>query len=256
MAALIKPRKTERLGPGEVILGAIDVPLKAAAKVFQGGMVAIDLTVGYGVAASATLSQVVVGRYNAERAATPSLDNTSGASGALIARVEQGIFRYANSAAADAIAITEVGDICYVVDDQTVAKTDAAGTRPVAGRVMAVDSTGVYVACGLQLSSLDDVIRGSAEQVSASGALAVGKAATILAVSGTKAYTLAAGLFVGQVKRIFCKSAASTPVGVVTPVALAGFTTITFGTANTFVDLCWNGAAYDIVGVSGSVTIA
>lgn len=255
MAALTKARNTLRMGPGDVVLGSIDAPLKAAATVWQGGMVALELSSGFYVPATATLGLMVVGRFNSEHSVTPSL-TAGAANGSATARVEQGIFRYNNSSSTDAITVTELGDICYVVDDNTVARTDAAGTRPAAGRVMGVDSAGVYVQLGLQLTSPDDIVRGSPEQIAASGALTVGKRTTVLAVSGTKAYPLPDGLYTGQRKTIFCKSAVSTPVGVVTPAHLAGFVTITFGAANTAVELEFNGTNWDIVGVSGVVTIA
>ena len=66
-------------------------------------------------------------------------------------RVRKGIFRWVNSAAADLITKAEIGDDCYIVDDQTVAKTSATNTRSRAGRVVDVDALGVWVATGLGL---------------------------------------------------------------------------------------------------------
>jgi len=261
MAALTKARNTARLGPGEVLLGSVDVPLKASAKVFPGGMVAMDST-GYGVAVTAALGLRVCGRFAPEHAATISLDNTGGASGALVARVEQGVFRYANSANADLIAQANLPCVVYAVDDQTVALTDGSGARSPAGIAIAVDTIGVFVFMALQTALFVERLGGSSfgsapdEQIANSGALSVTKRTTILAVSGTKAYTLADGTYVGQRKTIFCRSAASTPVGVVTPAHPNNFSTITFGSANAFVDLEWNGTGWDICGVGGTVTIA
>jgi len=59
--------------------------------------------------------------------------------------VQPGIHRWENSAAGDAITKAEIGDRCYIVDDQTVAKTDGSSTRSPAGIVVAVDSLGVWV---------------------------------------------------------------------------------------------------------------
>ncbi len=59
--------------------------------------------------------------------------------------VDSGIFKFENSAAGDAIADADAGNICYIVDDQTVAKTNGGATRSAAGRVYAVDSDGVWV---------------------------------------------------------------------------------------------------------------
>jgi hypothetical protein len=249
------------MGPGEPVVTSVDVPLKANAKVFLGGMVALDSS-GYGVAPSAALGLRVCGRFAPEHAATVSLDNTGGANGALVARVEQGVFRYGNSSSGDAIAQANLPCVVYAVDDQTVALTDGGGTRSPAGIAVAVDSIGVYVSMSLQMALFVERLGGASfgaapdEQISASGALSVTKRTSILSVSGTKAYTLADGTYVGQRKTIFCRSAASTPNGVVTPAHPNNFLTITFASANAFVDLEWNGTAWDIVGVGGTVTIA
>lgn len=253
---LTKARNTLRMGVGEVILGSLDAPLKANATVYQGGMVALELSSGFYVPASATLGLVVAGRLDSEKAAAPSVVGGS-TNGAVVTRVEQGVFRYANSGGGDVIAVTERGKVCYVVDDQTVAKTDSGGARPVAGLVIDVDSAGVFVQCSLQLSARE-VVSGTPEQIAASGALSVAKRTSILAVSGTKAYTLAAGLFQGQRKTIFCKSVASTPNGVVTVTGGNGFTTLTFGasSANSGVELEYGSNGWDIVGVGVGGTVA
>lgn len=259
MAALTKARNTPRLGPGEQILGSVDIALKAGAKVFQGGIVCIDST-GYGVAASAALGLIACGIFDSEKAAQPVLDNTAGASADLTARVQQGVFRLVNSGSTDTIAQADIGQVCFLVDDQTVAKTDGAGTRSPAGVIVGVDTSGVFVSFALQLAKMVESSGSSgtapAEQISASGALSIVKRSSILAVSGTKAYTLANGTRVGQRKSIFCRSAASTPVGVVTPATPNNFATLTFSTVNGGAELEWNGASWDLVGIGGTVTVA
>ncbi len=71
---------------------------------------------------------------------------TNGASAAAVnVMVRPGIYRVGNSAAADEITKAEIGDRCYLVDDQTVAKTDGSSTRSLAGIVEDVDSSGVWV---------------------------------------------------------------------------------------------------------------
>ena len=133
MAALTTARNTP------AALGDVrSVPLPANGKIFQGGMVQVTAA-GYAAAASATAANVTIGR------ADETVDNTGGANGAKSIKVRRGVFRYANSAAGDAIARTEIGQDCYVVDDQTVAKTDDDGDRPVAGKVFGVDAQGVWV---------------------------------------------------------------------------------------------------------------
>ena len=52
---------------------------------------------------------------------------------------------FANSAAADLITLADLGSTVFVVDDQTVAKTSATSTRSAAGKVVDVDTTGVWI---------------------------------------------------------------------------------------------------------------
>lgn len=133
MAATTGPRSTP------AALGDIrEVPLPAAGKINQGAMVQIAAT-GFAVAASATVANVTIGR------AEEAVDNTGGANGDKRIKVRRGVFRYANSAAGDLIARTEIGKTVYVVDDQTVAKTNNAGARPAAGICFDVDAQGVWV---------------------------------------------------------------------------------------------------------------
>lgn len=77
-------------------------------------------------------------------------DNSSGSAGDISSeRVERGTFLFANSASGDAIAAADIGAWCYVVDNNTVAKTDDSGARPKAGKIMAVESAGVWVEVGV-----------------------------------------------------------------------------------------------------------
>lgn len=133
MAALSAARNTpEKVGSER------SFPLPANGKVYQGGMVQISAA-GYAVPGSATIANVTIGR------AAETVDNAGGANGAVSVKVRRGIFRFANSAAGDLIGRTEIGKTVYVVDDQTVAKTDNAGARPAAGKCFDVDAAGVWV---------------------------------------------------------------------------------------------------------------
>lgn len=73
------------------------------------------------------------------------VDNRSRADGEQIAQVLRGFARLDNSADADLVTVADVGQRCYIVDNQTVAKTDGAGTRSIAGIVDNVDEVGVWV---------------------------------------------------------------------------------------------------------------
>lgn len=75
-----------------------------------------------------------------------SLNNSSGVSGALRGDVELGVFGpFGNSSAGDLITLADIGNDCYMVDNQTVAKTNGTSTRSVAGKVFDVDTDGVWV---------------------------------------------------------------------------------------------------------------
>lgn len=61
-------------------------------------------------------------------------------------RVRSGVHPYANSAGADAIANDDAGKTCYMVDDATVALTSDSSARSVGGKIIRVDTYGVWVA--------------------------------------------------------------------------------------------------------------
>ena len=111
---------------------------QAAVKIYDGAIVAMNSS-GYATkgAVSATLKALGV--------AAAYSDNSGGSAGDLKVKVKKGVFRFGNSASSDAITLAEVGGNCYIVDDQTVAKTDGSAARSVAGVVMDVDSVGVWV---------------------------------------------------------------------------------------------------------------
>ncbi len=117
-------------------------PVATNIKIFGGAIVMLNAT-GYATKGATATGQICVGR------AEDLADNTGGADGAKTVNVRAGVFKFANSAAGDLITIAEIGDNCYIVDDQTVAKTDGTATRSVAGKIVGVDSDGVWVRTGL-----------------------------------------------------------------------------------------------------------
>lgn len=96
------------------------------------------------------------------------------------------------------------------------------------------------------------------EHVTAAGALSVTCFLTTLAISGTMAFTLAAGTKTGQHKAIRCITAASTPAGTVTGAFVNGVTaatSIAMNAAEDTVHLVWNGSAWAIsLAISVSIT--
>ena len=118
-------------------------PLAAGAKVW-GGALLMRNAAGYIVAGSVLTVSVLAGGCGVG-CAEASADNTGGAAVALRGDSKIGHFLFANSAAADLIDQAQVGKICYMVDDQTVAKTDASGARSRAGIVDSLEGSRIWV---------------------------------------------------------------------------------------------------------------
>lgn len=130
--ALTENRNTPRI-EGDLISGLV----AAATTIFAGALVMRTAT-GYLTEGATALGSIGVGRAEEEVA-------NAGVNGAETIKVRPGIFQFKNSSAGDAITIAEIGDVCFIVDDETVAKTDGTGTRSPAGFVHAVDAQGVWV---------------------------------------------------------------------------------------------------------------
>jgi len=133
-AALTGDRDTPSRAGDELVL-----PAAAAKKFFAGSLAARDAS------GNATPGAVAATLLGAGRCAE-FVDNSGGVAGDKTVRIEKGVFRFGNSADADQITRAEIGADCYIVDDQTVAKTNPGGnTRSVAGKVFDVDASGVWV---------------------------------------------------------------------------------------------------------------
>jgi hypothetical protein len=133
MSALTVDRNTPRRDGDIINLG-----VAASKKIYAGALVARDAS-GYATPGATATTILGIGRAEAQA------DNSSGSAGDITVDVRKGVFQFANSAGGDEITTAEIGTYCYIVDDQTVAKTNGSGTRSVAGRVLDVDSTGVWV---------------------------------------------------------------------------------------------------------------
>lgn len=127
------------------------MPVLAATTIYAGAKVALT-PAGYLTNASADASLRVVGVWNGSEA----VDNSAGASGALTCVPTRGAFYFANSGTTDAITDADLGRPCYVVDNNTVARTSAYGARPVAGKVVGVDSLGVLVEVGMGVTGVEE----------------------------------------------------------------------------------------------------
>lgn len=113
-------------------------PVAASVTCYAGALAVLDASGDVKPAVTAT-GLVPVGIF------TEQVSNGVTAA-AVNATVRKGTFRLENSSSTDAITKAEIGDVCWLVDDQTVAKTCGDGTRSPAGVVVDVDALGVWVA--------------------------------------------------------------------------------------------------------------
>lgn len=118
------------------------LPCAAGKKFYKGALVAVN-SGSYAIpGATATDATVMMGIGRCEN----YVDNSAGSNGDLSVTAMSGVFSYNNSSSADEITRASIGQDCYIVDDQTVAKTSGAGGhRAVAGKVFDVDDNGVWV---------------------------------------------------------------------------------------------------------------
>jgi hypothetical protein len=133
MTALTSERNTTQLRGDTRVQ-----PVAAAVKVWKGGIVMRNAA-GYVTKGATATGCIGIGRSEA------TVDNSAGAAGAASVEYRTGIFDFANSAAADAITQADIGKLCYIVDDQTVAKTNGSSTRSPAGIVDGIEGSKVWV---------------------------------------------------------------------------------------------------------------
>jgi hypothetical protein len=116
-------------------------PLAASTLIYAGALVVLNSD-GNATKGTAATGLVAVG------VSQELVDNSAGSAGGKSVKVRRGVFRFANSAAGDAIARANIGSTCYIVDDQTVALTNGTNTRSAAGKIRDVDADGVWVEVG------------------------------------------------------------------------------------------------------------
>lgn len=118
----------------------LSLPVAANAVIYAGALVCVNAT-GFATKGAVSAALKFAG------VAQQRVDNTGGLDGAVRIEVDRdGCHVFANSAAGDLITLADLGSTVFIVDDQTVAKTSATGTRSAAGKVVDVDTTGVWIA--------------------------------------------------------------------------------------------------------------
>ncbi len=110
------------------------IPLLAAAVILQGTFAVVDGT-GHGIASDDVggADQICLGIWD------HSAENT-GANGDLLGLVHRNKQFLVRNSTADPVTQADFGIQVYVEDNQTIAKTDGAGTRSLAGRFMGFDT--------------------------------------------------------------------------------------------------------------------
>lgn len=129
MTATTSERNTKRRAAHDFSFPA------AVAKMLTGTIVVLNAS-GFAEPGATATGKKCVG------VAKETVDNTGGSAGDLQVPVERGTFLFENSATTDEITNADYGADCYVVDNQTVAKTNGSSTRSVAGKVRGVDASG------------------------------------------------------------------------------------------------------------------
>jgi hypothetical protein len=130
MAALIKDRNTPKR-PGN----QNSDPVGAGVKIHAGSIVVLNAT-NFAVPATTAIGLRVRGM------AEEMADNTNGADGDITVETHKGVYRFENDGS---ITRAHIGGKAYLVDDQTLAATDGAGTRSEAGDIYDVDDDGVWI---------------------------------------------------------------------------------------------------------------
>ncbi|PKG73174.1 hypothetical protein CXF86_19180 [Shewanella sp. GutCb] len=110
-------------------------PMAAAVLFYAGAIVMLD------AAGNAVPGQTATG-LKSRGVATEQISNLGGIAGAESVSSVNGCHRFINDSS---ITRADIGNAAYVVDDETVAKTDGGSTRSALGNIVDVDAIGVWV---------------------------------------------------------------------------------------------------------------
>jgi len=147
--ALTKPRKIVAMAQAN---GRFPVPVAAGVAVIQSGLVILAAGKARpgreGQGADNAAKAVDAATYVAVGVATETV--TGGAADGDVTVVVDRTYPYAfkNSAGGDLITAADIGRAAYIVDDETVAKTNPNSTRAKAGAIEDVTAEGVFVSIG------------------------------------------------------------------------------------------------------------
>lgn len=149
------------------------------------------------------------------------------------------------------------GSAGAVSSDASGKAIPTTGTNEIAGYAIHDYGSGEYVA--VMLTPAAAIAGGGALEIKTSGALSTSKRTSLLATTGTTAYTLGSGLYAGQRKTIQETLAASIPAGTITGAFLdtdgtTARTTAAFNAVADQLELEWTGSAWQVL-LKTSVTM-
>ncbi len=113
-------------------------PVASNAVIHAGALVVANAT-GFAAPGTTALNLTYLGR------ADEAVDNTGGADGDQVVNVRRNQAFFFKNDGVNAVNQSHMGKTCYIVDDETVAGTDGAGSRSAAGIVTGVEANGIWV---------------------------------------------------------------------------------------------------------------
>ncbi len=122
-------------------------------QVYQGGIACFDTSTGLVAKAFASTTLHPIGTYADDQ-------NTASGGNVLVKLFNEVTIHWFTNDTTHPVVAADIGGLCYLLDDQTVADTDLTNTLSVAGRVWKIDSVkGVGVemrmGAGVELTGLD-----------------------------------------------------------------------------------------------------
>lgn len=140
--------------------------IKANKRIFKGALVGLD-SAGRAMPGDTIANGCLAGVGKA----SATYDNRTGSelggsADACDVEVEYGVFGFKSATGGgDDIAADDVGKVCYVVDDQTVALTNGSDTRGIAGFITEVRAGVVYVYMGPHVAGMIVIAASEASQL-------------------------------------------------------------------------------------------
>lgn len=164
MTALSADKVVSRYG-NDAVPDDMKLGVAASTTIYRGALVMRNAS-GYAVPASSTGNWDFVCRVLG--VAREKVVGTT--AGAKKVTIERGVFAFVNSSSTDALTDVDIGEPCFAVDDQTVARTDGTGARPYAGRVIRIESSLVYVEVGTTMEpGVEDIKVAAGADLSTTG---------------------------------------------------------------------------------------